>query len=43
LQNPTVRAGFRSRNLTVRASSASQLKRGTVVERTYAHTCCNYI
>jgi hypothetical protein len=36
LQNPIVRAGFRSRNPTVRASSASQLKR----EQT---PCCNYI
>jgi hypothetical protein len=32
LQNPTVWAGF-----------ASQLKRGTVVGCTDAHTCCNYI
>jgi hypothetical protein len=38
LQNPTVRAGFRSRNPTVRAGSASQLKRGTVVGRTDART-----
>ncbi len=38
LQNPTVRAGFRSRNPTVRAGSASQLKRGTVVGRTDAST-----
>jgi hypothetical protein len=38
LQNPAVRAGFRSRNPTVRAGSASQLKRETVVGRTDART-----
>jgi len=43
LQNLTVQAGFRSRNPTVRAGSASQLKRGTVVGRTDRHHCCNYI
>jgi hypothetical protein len=38
LQNPTVRAGFRSWNPTIRVGSASQLKRGTVVGRTDKRT-----
>jgi len=38
LQNPTVWAGFRSQNPTVRAVSTSQLKRETVVECTDRRT-----